>query len=209
MLYKLYTVSIPFFSSFKLVFTYIIKLVSSNVNNTRIILQAIRNKISFPLTIFSPPNNILNFLFQYLTNNLMKTLKSFIKSTYETNYILIGAILNSNHCQGFPSHQYSNQIRKLMETYIITKTESLSHIVTLDLQLTLQRNRSLFIDDSKYSLSEIDFIELIEVLKTIIELPDTFNTFAKLIGNCLIYLQPFDVNRHDTFLRNIRTIYKF
>jgi hypothetical protein len=61
-----------------------------------------------------------------------------------------------------------------MKIYIMAKTESLSHKPTQDLQFILLQDKPLFLDDSKYSLSEIDLIDLIEIT-------ETFNNFRSLL----------------------------
>jgi hypothetical protein len=167
-----------------------------------------KNKINFTLTIFTRTISKCNLLFQHPNRNLIKLFKSFIQNIYKANYKLIRAILDSNHCQGFPRDQYSHQIRKPMETYIMVNTEALSHKITQDFRLFLQRNRSLLIADSSYSLTEIDFIDFIEITKTIIEYTETFNSFTKFINNNSFFLPIQELLQHKKFTKNIKFICK-
>jgi hypothetical protein len=95
-----------------------------------------------------------------------------------------------------------------METYIMAKTEALSHKITQDFGLFFQRNKPLLIMDSNSSLTEIDFIVFIEITKTIIESTETFNSFAKFINNYSFFLSTFESLQHKKFTKNIKFIGK-
>jgi hypothetical protein len=136
MLIKLNLISYSFFLPFASQLIDLIYNDPSNRKITRTLFQAtnkhsemifytIRNKINFPLIIFTRTANKLNLLFQNPTRNVIKIYKSFFQNTYNTNCRLIHAILDSNHCQDFSSHQCSPQIRKLMKTSIMAKTEAI------------------------------------------------------------------------------------
>jgi hypothetical protein len=64
-----------------------------------------------------------------------------------------------------------------------------------------QRNKLSLIDDSNYSLTGIDFIELIESAKTIIEFTEIFMIFAKLIDNFSFFLPSLEAIRHNLFIK--------
>jgi two-component SAPR family response regulator len=88
----------------------------------------------------------------------------------------------------------------------MANTESIAYAIINDFKLLLQDNKTLFPIDTKYSLEEIDFIQFIETAKTIIEVTDTFNTFARLISNYSFFIPRNEARNHNTFVNNFRTI---
>jgi hypothetical protein len=90
----------------------------------------------------------------------------------------------------------------------MANTEALAYIITNDFKLLLQDNETLFTIDTKYSLEESDFIQFIEITKTIIEITETFNAFAKLISNYSFFIPHNEIHDHNSFIINCQAIYK-
>jgi hypothetical protein len=85
-----------------------------------------------------------------------------------------------------------------MEAFLLSKIESTMHKETSILRKILITHKLLFIEDSKNSLDENNFILLIQVMKTLIKIINNLAKLFRTVDDHLSLIPTKEANNHNS-----------